>query len=96
MLILQKETGNKGVFYIEQDGKKVAEMDYVFSSPGVMTILHTEVDDSLGGKGVGKELVGYAVEYAREHHIKIIPVCQFTKAVIARKKEWQDVLEFGN
>lgn len=92
MLILQKQIGNKGLFYIEQDGKTVAEMFYRFPSPETMVIEHTEVDPSLGGKGVGKELVHHVVEYAREHRIKIIPVCPFTKAVIARKKEWQDVL----
>ncbi len=44
-----------------------------------MIIEHTEVDESLEGKGVGKQLVHTAVEYARTHNIKIstaVPLCK--------------------
>lgn len=92
MTILQKQVGKTGMFYIEQEGKKVAEMVYTVNSPEIITVQHTEVDPALEGKGVGKLLVQNIVEYARANHISIIPLCPFTKTVIARKKEWQDVL----
>ena len=57
-----------------------------------MIIEHTEVDDSLAGKGVGKQLVSTAVDFARTNNIKIIPLCPFAKSVFDRVKEWQDVL----
>lgn len=80
------------MFYVGQDGAILAEMVYTMPSPDKMIIEHTEVDESLEGKGVGKQLVQTAVEYARAHNIKIIPLCTFTKSVLDRKKEWQDVL----
>ncbi len=80
------------MFYLEQDGKIVAEMVYSKPNPDQMLIEHTEVDESLGGQGVGKQLVHAGVEYAREHHWKIIPLCPFAKSVLDRMKEWQDVL----
>jgi predicted GNAT family acetyltransferase len=80
------------MFYVEQDGKVMAEMVYSTPNPGQMLIEHTEVDESLGGKGVGKELVFAGVEYARANNIKIIPLCTFAKSVFDRTKEWQDVL----
>jgi uncharacterized protein len=92
MLIQNKIVGNKGMFYVGQDGAILAEMVYTMPSPDKMIIEHTEVDESLEGKGVGKQLVQTAVEYARTHNIKIIPLCTFTKGVLDRKKEWQDVL----
>lgn len=80
------------MFYVEQEGKILAEMVYSMPTPDKMIIEHTEVDESLGGKGVGKQLVFAAVEYARANNIKIIPLCPFAKSVLARTKEWQDVL----
>lgn len=80
------------MFYVGQDGAILAEMVYTMPSDDKMIIEHTEVDASLEGKGVGKQLVKTAVEYARTHNIKIIPLCPFTKTVLDRVKEWQDVL----
>jgi predicted GNAT family acetyltransferase len=93
MLIQHKLVGNKGMFYVGQEGAILAEMVYSLPSPQKMIIEHTEVDDSLGGKGVGKQLVATAVEYARTHHIKIIPMCPYAKSVLDRTPEWQDVLD---
>ena len=92
MLIQHKLVGNKGLFYVGQEGSILAEMVYTKPSDDKMIIEHTEVDSSLEGKGVGKQLVATAVEYARTHNLKIIPLCPFTKTVIARTKEYQDVL----
>jgi predicted GNAT family acetyltransferase len=92
MLIQNKKVGNKGMFYVGQDGAILAEMVYNMPSPDKMVIEHTEVDDSLAGKGVGKQLVGTAVEYARANGIKIVPMCPFAKSVLEKVKDWQDVL----
>lgn len=92
MLIQNKKIGTKGMFYIEQEGKKVAEMVYSMPSPDKMIVEHTEVDDSLKGKNVGKQLVHHMVEFARANHIKVIPLCPFTNAVIKKTPEYQDIL----
>ena len=92
MLIQNRLTGNKGMFYVGQDGAILAEMVYSMPSPNKMVIEHTEVDDSLAGKGVGKQLVATAVEYARAHNIKIVPLCPFAKAILEKVTEWHDVL----
>ena len=92
MLIQNKKAGNKGMFYVGQDGAILAEMVYNMPSEDKMIIEHTEVSEVLEGKGVGKQLVQAAVDYARTNNIKIIPLCPFAKSVLDRKKEWQDVL----
>jgi predicted GNAT family acetyltransferase len=91
MVIQHKQLQNKGMFYVGQDGAILAEMVYS-TAPNKMIIEHTEVDDSLAGKGVGKQLVETAVEYARSHNIRIVPLCPFAKSVFEKVKEWQDVL----
>jgi predicted GNAT family acetyltransferase len=92
MLIQHKQVGKKGIFYVGKDGAIEAELVYSIPSEGKMIIEHTEVDDSLAGKGVGKELVETAVDYARTHNIKIVPLCPFAKSLFDKIEEWGDVL----
>ena len=93
MVILHKLVEKKGMFYVEVDGNILAEMVYSMASPTKMIIEHTEVSDELKGKNVGFQLVKTAVDYARQNHIKIIPLCPFAKSVFDRKEELRDVLE---
>jgi len=92
MLIQHKQVNGKGMFYVGQDGAIVAELVYSKSADNKMIIEHTEVDDSLSGKGVGLQLVTTAVEYARTHQMKIVPLCSFARSVFKRKPEWTDIL----
>lgn len=91
MLIQHREDENTGAFYIEQDGKSLAEMVYK-KEPGRMVIQHTEVDESLRGQNVGFQLVETGVEYARAQHLKIVALCQFARKVIQTHTAFQDVL----
>jgi predicted GNAT family acetyltransferase len=92
MEIKHKEEGGKGMFYVEENGHRAAELVYGIPSADKIIIEHTEVDDSLSGMGVGKQLVKAAVDYARTGSKKIIPLCTFAKSVFDRESEWQDVL----
>jgi len=91
MLIQHKKTGTKGMFFVEVNGNILAEMVYSMSAEK-MIIEHTEVSDELRGKNIGYQLVHTAVEYARTHAIKIIPLCPFANAVFKKKPEYADVL----
>jgi uncharacterized protein len=92
MVILHKLVGKKGMFYVEIDGNILAEMVYSQPTPDKMIIEHTEVSEELSGKGVGLKLVLTAVDYARQHKMKIIPLCTFAKSVFDKKPELHDVL----
>jgi len=92
MEIKQKNDSKKGMFYIEHDGKIVAEMTYVWAGTGKIIIDHTHVNESLKGKGAGKQMVNKAVEFARENALKIVPLCPFAKSVFDKTPEYGDVL----
>ncbi len=92
MDIQNEEHGAKGAFFIEQDGEWIAEMTYRKSGEDRIIIDHTEVDKSLQGKGVGKDLVEAGVKFARENHLKIVAQCVFAKKIIDETPEFQDVL----
>lgn len=91
MDIQHSDDGKKGKFYIEQDGEQLAEMTYVWAG-NKFIIDHTEVSDRLAGKGIGKQLVHKAVEFARNKHVKIMPLCPFAKAVFDKTEAYNDVL----
>lgn len=92
MTVQHRKSGSKGVFFVEYEGEVAAEMVYTLPAEDQMLIEHTEVSDVLRGKNIGYELVHAGVEYARNHGMKIIPVCPFARAVLAKKPEWNDVL----
>ncbi len=71
------------MFYIEQNGEELAEMPYTIEK-GRMVIQHTEVDKSLRGNNIGFQLVERGVEYARQEHLKILPVCKYAKKVLQK------------
>jgi predicted GNAT family acetyltransferase len=80
MEILQRDDESKGTFYVEEKSKKLAEMTYVWTGTTRIIIDHTEVNETLKGKGIGKQLVTKAVNFAREKSIKIIPLCSIAKS----------------
>ena len=92
MVILHKLVGKKGLFYMEVNGNILAEMVYSMASPAKMIIEHTEVSDELRGKNVGYQLVQTAVNFARQHNLKIVPLCTFAKSVFDKKEELRDAL----
>ncbi len=92
MEVKQKDNSKKGMFFIEQDGKAVAEMTYVWAGTGKIIINHTEVNEILKGQGAGKQMLSKAVEFAREKGLKIVPLCPFAKSVFDKTPEYGDVL----
>ena len=90
--IKHQSSGGKGAFIYEVEGHQLAQMVYTMAGPLNMIIEHTDVDDSLRGKGVGKELLAALVAYVRAHKIKVMPLCPFANATFKRMQEWQDVL----
>ncbi len=93
MEVLHKELKSKGIFYIEENGKPLANMYYSRYSPEHIVIDHTEVDDALRGKGAGKQMVARAVEWARENNIRVTPACPFAHSLFQKITDFQDVWE---
>ncbi len=63
-------------FYVnDAQGNQVAEIVFVPTGEHLSIIEHTDVDPSLKGQGVGKQLVAKVVEKMRQEQRKIIPLC---------------------
>jgi predicted GNAT family acetyltransferase len=60
-----EEGERRGAFYLARDGKRVAELTYSRVNDRMVIIDHTEVDPTLGGRGIGRRLLDAAVGWAR-------------------------------
>lgn len=89
--IRREEGESKGRYVLRFDGHE-AVMTYSRLGAASIIIDHTEVPEALKGRGAGRALVQRGVEDARAEGRKIVPLCPFAKAQIARHPDWQDVL----
>jgi len=64
-------------FVLEQDGV-TAELIYE-TAPGKLVLIHTEVPEALGGRGIGGTLVRAAIDRARRDGVGLVPICPFAK-----------------
>lgn len=90
--IQQAEHGNRGAFFIERQGRRVAELTYSRRSASLVNIDHTEVDPSLRGQGVARLLLDAAVRWARETQTRFTTTCPYATVTFARDPSIRDVL----
>jgi uncharacterized protein len=90
-IIEHEQTGHRGAFFVEEEGKRLAQLTYTVA--GTRIILdHTEIDDSLRGTGTGRKLVAAAVDWAREEDVRLMPLCPFARSVFDKTPDFADVL----
>lgn len=86
MEIQRKINDNNGSFYIEQDGKQIAELDFRVKN-NTLDAYHTGVRPELEGQGIAGSLFNELVDYARENGYNIIPTCSYVHAKLRRNPE---------
>jgi predicted GNAT family acetyltransferase len=78
-------------YEIEVDGEVAGFINYR-REPGVIELVHTDVDPRSEGKGVGAALVQGALDDVRARGLKVRPYCPFAAAYIRRHPEYQDLV----
>lgn len=91
MEIIHKDNGRNGVFKAMENGMEVGEMTYNWINKETIAINHTGVGMQNEGRGIGKQMVKKAAEFAREKNLKIVPVCPFVEALFQRDTNFQDI-----
>ena len=77
--------------YELRDGDElVGEIRYR-REPGVLELVHTEVEPRR--KGLGSELVKGALDDMRARGLRVVPICPFVTAYIRRHPEYADLLQ---
>lgn len=84
-MTIEHQTGTtKGRFVMKEGDQMLGETTYSVAGTDKIIIDHTEGYPGSEGKGVGRQLVMAAVEYARAQGLKIIPLCPFARSVFDR------------
>ncbi|MEO9803800.1 MAG: GNAT family N-acetyltransferase [Reichenbachiella sp.] len=92
MEIQQFDRESKGFFKVLEEEKEAGRMTYSWAGNDRIIIDHTEVNSEFKGKGVGKQMVLSAVDFARDKGISIIPLCPFARSVFDKHEDLRDVL----
>jgi uncharacterized protein len=75
----------KGQFEIALGGEK-AVLQYHRTQQHI-TLIHTEVPVPSRGRGLANQLVRAALDYAHFNQLKVVAVCPFVKAYLAKHPE---------
>ena len=62
------------------------------SKPGVVFLIHTEVDPASAGQGLGERLVAGTLEDLRARGLKLVPLCPFVRAYLRRHPDQDDLV----
>lgn len=74
-----------------KDSGETAFLEYDIKE-GNISILHTDVPDILGGKGIGSALVEHAFNYARQEKLGLKVYCSFAAVYAKRHPDWNDII----
>ena len=65
--------------------------------PGLIALVHTEVDNRLEGQGLASKLVAGALDDARARGLEVLPFCPFANSFIQRHPdEYADLVPEAN
>jgi uncharacterized protein len=78
-------------YEISVDGVVVGIAEYR-RRPGVISFIHTEIDPSHKGEGLGTSLVKAALDSARAEGLAVLPYCPFVRNFIDRHHEYLDLV----
>ena len=76
----------RGRFEVRVDDRVVGLASYHVDGT-TMTLPHTEVDPSVGGRGIGTALVAGVLDAARERGLTVLPYCSFIRHYIQQHPE---------
>lgn len=62
---------------------------------GTLHVLHTEVPEEISGQGIGSALVKAAMDHAREHDLKVVPLCPFARSWVRDNPSYARLLRNG-
>lgn len=60
--------------------------------PGLLALIHTEVEERFEGHGIGGRLARFALDQAREEGLAVLPFCPFVNDWMKRHAEYTDLV----
>jgi uncharacterized protein len=90
-ITLKHRNNGRDAFMVEENGEELAFME-VGVSENRLTVYHTEVSEKLKGEGIGMKLLEAMVDFARQHKLKVLPLCPFVHGQFKKnRKAYADI-----
>jgi predicted GNAT family acetyltransferase len=81
-------------YEIRSDGELAGFLTYRPHS-GLIELVHTEIDEEFEGRGLGSQLISFALDDARERGLAVLPFCPFVNDYIQRHRQYVDLVPEG-
>jgi uncharacterized protein len=79
-----------GRFEIERNGE-IAYLEYTLAGD-VLELTHTEIPEKLHHMGLASSLAQTALNWAREHNLKVDIICPTVQHYVAEHPEYRDLI----
>ncbi len=86
--IVNNPTNQQFQVFLEDE---MAFLEYRLSD-NMIVLMHTEVPEKLGARGIATALAAFAFDYARTHNLKVKIYCPFILTWIKRHPEQMDIV----
>jgi uncharacterized protein len=88
-----KINNNEALMHFEiREGDAIAYLEYRFYKKDI-AFMHTEVPDSMAGRGVASALAAHAFAYAKQQKKKVMVYCPFVAVYLKRHSELKEQLD---
>jgi uncharacterized protein len=78
-------------YEIHLDGELAGFAEYRLH-PGLIELVHTEIDEEFEGRGAASQLISFALEDARKRNLAVLPFCPFVEDYIQRHRQYVNLV----
>jgi predicted GNAT family acetyltransferase len=88
------DNADGGRYEIHVGGELAGFLTYRLRS-GLIELVHTEIDEEFEGRGLGSQLISFALDDARERGLAVLPFCPFANDYLQRHRQYVDLVPEG-
>lgn len=81
-------------YEIRADGALAGFLQYRLH-PGLIELVHTEIDEEFEGRGLGSQLIVFALDDVRKRELNVLPFCPFVNGYIRRHPRYMELVPEG-
>ena len=81
-------------YVVRIDGRRAGLLQYRLH-PKSIELVHTEIYEEFEGRGLGSQLISFALDDAREPELAVLPICPFVNDYIQRHRQYVDLVPEG-
>lgn len=81
-------------YEIRSDGELAGFLTYRLHGE-LIELVHTEIDEEFEGRGLGSQLISFALDDARERRLAVLPFCPFVNDYIQRHRQYVELVPEG-